>query len=97
LKEKACHSSIVVAAEGAKPVGGEMAGRKTFRLCPEIADSTALRRIKKHRDGCQVMYGHVQCGGPPYAFDRIPATRYAKAVELAAEGSSAIWSHKPPL
>ena len=104
-KKSCCNSSIVVVAEGAKPVGGEMA------VLEKDSSGYALRfagigncvgEAIKNQTGMEVrvtVLGHVQRGGSPCAFDRILATRYGvKAVELIAEGKFGhMVSYKPPL
>ncbi|HET7617587.1 MAG TPA: ATP-dependent 6-phosphofructokinase [Vicinamibacterales bacterium] len=85
--------SIVVAAEGAKPVGGratvvkEAQGEYVERLggigrvvAAQLEELTG----KETRD---VVLGHLQRGGTPTSFDRVLATRFgARAVELLMEG-----------
>ncbi len=86
--------SIVVAAEGAKPIGGEMVvGRRlednfeSIRLggignivAKQIEEETGM-------ESRVTVLGHLQRGGTPTAFDRILATRYgAGAVNLVMEG-----------
>jgi 6-phosphofructokinase 1 len=85
--------SIVVVAEGAKPVGGSAAvkladagdghprlGGAGERLASELAP-----RIE-HELRVTVL-GHLQRGGSPVPFDRILATRFGqRGAELAAEG-----------
>jgi len=84
--------SLVVAAEGAKPEGGEMVVRKVIK---ESTDQLRLGGIGQQladqieeRCGieCRVtVLGHLQRGGSPTAFDRILGTRFGvKAVELVA-------------
>jgi 6-phosphofructokinase 1 len=87
------HFSIVVCAEGALPVGGEMTvveqgqpGREA-RL-GGIADKVA-REIQKRtgKESRSLVLGHLQRGGTPTAFDRLLSLRYgAAAVRLAEEG-----------
>ena len=86
--------SIVVAAEGATPIGGEMVIQKM------IEDSTDPIRLggignvlAKQVESCSGMesramvLGHLQRGGSPTPFDRILATRLgAGAVELVMSG-----------
>jgi len=86
--------SIVVVAEGAKPVGGSVAvkvadagdghprlGGAGERLAGELSP-----RIE-HEIRVTVL-GHLQRGGSPVPFDRILATRFGQhAAELAAAGS----------
>jgi len=86
--------SIVVVAEGAKPLGGQLiVGRRVEGspdpirlggisgiLSTQIEDRTGLET--RH-----VVLGHLQRGGSPTAADRILATRFgAEAVRLVAEG-----------
>jgi 6-phosphofructokinase 1 len=81
--------SIVVAAEGAKPVGGGLtvqtaaSGEYVERLGGVGARITeALQRLTG-KEARSVVLGHLQRGGSPTAFDRMLATRFgARAVEL---------------
>ncbi|MET0552307.1 MAG: ATP-dependent 6-phosphofructokinase, partial [Vicinamibacteria bacterium] len=87
------HFSMVVCAEGAMPVGGEM----TLLEKPEpgrearlggVADKVA-REIEKRtgKETRSLVLGHLQRGGMPTAFDRILSLRFgAAAVRLAEEG-----------
>jgi len=83
--------SIVVAAEGAKPMGGEMTIEKMLkgrpepvklggigaRLCNELEQLTGIETRA-------TVLGHLQRGGSPLTNDRILATRYGvSAVEAA--------------
>lgn len=103
-KKAGSKSSIIVVAEGAKPVGGEMAVRE------KAADGYALRLggmgdivgegISK-RTGFEVrvtVLGHLQRGGSPCPYDRLLATRYgAAAVELVAQKKfGEMVSYQPP-
>ena len=86
--------SIVVVAEGAKPVGGtvsllkaasgeysERLGGIGVRITPELERLTG-------KEARTVVLGHLQRGGSPTSFDRILATRFgAHAVEMLHEGS----------
>jgi 6-phosphofructokinase 1 len=85
--------SIVVVAEGAKPVGGkvsvvrEASGEYVERLGGIGARVAA--EIEKHtsKETRYVVLGHLQRGGAPTSFDRTLATRFgARAVELILEG-----------
>ena len=81
--------SIVVVAEGAKPVGGrvslvqaataeyvERLGGMGARVAAEL--ETLTGKETRH-----VVLGHLQRGGAPTSFDRVLATRFgARAVEL---------------
>jgi 6-phosphofructokinase 1 len=85
--------SIVVVAEGAKPVGGkvsvveEASGAYVERLGgigARVADELETLTGKETRF---VVLGHLQRGGAPTSFDRMLATRFgARAVELVLNG-----------
>lgn len=85
--------SIVVVAEGAKPVGGTHVVRAAAKpgiverlggVGQHVADSLETMTGKECR--CVVL-GHLQRGGSPTPFDRVLATRFgAKAVELVRRG-----------
>jgi 6-phosphofructokinase 1 len=86
--------SIVVVAEGASPVGGEMSVIKRAedgyvlrlggignKVGEEIATRTDL-------DVRVAVLGHIQRGGSPIPFDRTLATRFGVAAsDLAAQGT----------
>lgn len=82
--------AIVVAAEGARPVGGEMIyqakeeGREP-RL-GGIAESVAreLNRLTSHETRSLVL-GHLQRGGQPTPADRLLSTRFGAAAVRAIE------------
>jgi phosphofructokinase-like protein len=85
--------SIVVVAEGAKPVGGkasvikqassefvERLGGNAVRVAAELETLTG-------KETRSVVLGHLQRGGAPTSFDRLLATRFgARAVELLLDG-----------
>jgi ATP-dependent phosphofructokinase / diphosphate-dependent phosphofructokinase len=85
--------SIVVAAEGAKPVGGthsviaaaaddrvERLGGIGTRVATELEEMTG-------KESRSVVLGHLQRGGAPTSRDRMLATRFGgKAVELLLAG-----------
>jgi 6-phosphofructokinase 1 len=85
--------SIVVAAEGARPIGGthtvlkpaagsfvERLGGVGVRVAAELETLTG-------KETRSVVLGHLQRGGAPTSFDRTLATRFgARAVELLLEG-----------
>ncbi len=86
--------SIVVAAEGAKPVGGSTivarAGRADVaeKLGGVGAVVAAQLEQLTGKESRSVVLGHLQRGGAPTSFDRILATRFgARAVELLLEGT----------
>ncbi len=87
--------SIVVVAEGAAPLGGELtvrgpkeAGREIRlggvgeQVCQQIQEITG-------KESRAVVLGHLQRGGRPSSFDRLIALRFgAAAVRVLAEGKS---------
>jgi phosphofructokinase-like protein len=86
--------SIVVVAEGAKPLGGEMVVQK---IIEDSADPIRLggigNMIGNEIEKCTGMetrvtvLGHLQRGGSPTTFDRLLGTRYgAHAVKILMEG-----------
>jgi 6-phosphofructokinase 1 len=90
--------SIIVVAEGAKPVGGEMVVKKMvegsfepirlggigIKLADEIEGLTGI-------ESRAIVLGHIQRGGSPTAFDRILATRFGdKAVHLMLNGENGV-------
>jgi ATP-dependent phosphofructokinase / diphosphate-dependent phosphofructokinase len=85
--------SIIVVAEGARPVGGEDSVLAPARGGHEkrlggAADRLA-RELAEHVDHevRTTVLGHVQRGGSPAAFDRLLATRFGTAaVDLVAAG-----------
>ena len=85
--------SIVVVAEGAKPIGGKLTIREEAHagyverlggvgiiVADQLEDMTG-------REARCVVLGHLQRGGGPTAFDRVLATRFGgAAVELIRRG-----------
>jgi phosphofructokinase-like protein len=85
--------SIVVVAEGAKPVGGkvslvrEASGEYVERLGGIGALVAADIEKRTGKETRSVVLGHLQRGGAPTSFDRMLATRFgARAVELILNG-----------
>jgi 6-phosphofructokinase 1 len=85
--------SIVVVAEGAKPVGGAVSlvksasGEYSERLGGVAARLTSDLERLTGKEARTVVLGHLQRGGSPTSFDRLLATRFgARAVELLHEG-----------
>jgi 6-phosphofructokinase 1 len=85
--------SIVVVAEGAKPVGGSVSivraaqGEYVERLGGVAARITPALETLTGKEARTVVLGHLQRGGSPTSFDRILATRFgARAVELLMAG-----------
>jgi ATP-dependent phosphofructokinase / diphosphate-dependent phosphofructokinase len=86
--------SIVVVAEGARPVGGavtlveQASGGHSERLGGVGALVAAALSQKMGKETRSVVLGHLQRGGAPTAFDRVLATRFGgKAVELISRQS----------
>lgn len=98
--------SIVVAAEGAKAVGGSAVVREAARagyverlggVGAQLA--VALESMTNKEARCVVL-GHLQRGGAPTAFDRVLATRLGgKAVELLRRGvfGKMVANHPPDI
>lgn len=85
--------SIVVAAEGAKPIGGNVtllkaAEKGSLERLGGIGEIVANElETLTGKETRSVVLGHLQRGGNPTAFDRQLATRFgSKAVELLLEG-----------
>jgi 6-phosphofructokinase 1 len=85
--------SIVVVAEGAKPVGGEAtileaaSAGHVERLGGVGAVLGAALQTHTGKETRSVVLGHLQRGGAPTAFDRVLATRFGgKAVEVLRRG-----------
>jgi phosphofructokinase-like protein len=85
--------SIVVVAEGAKPIGGNLTIREEAKAGyverlggVGIVVAEQLEEMTGRESRCVVL-GHLQRGGGPTAFDRVLATRFgAAAVELIRRG-----------
>ncbi|MGI6092600.1 MAG: 6-phosphofructokinase [Veillonellaceae bacterium] len=95
-KEQGKLFSIIVVAEGAKPVGGELVGTAAATGSSEkirlggIGEKLAkeIEILGNVETRCTVL-GHLQRGGSPTAFDRVLATRYGTAViECLLQGKS---------
>jgi 6-phosphofructokinase 1 len=98
--------SIVVVAEGARPLGGDVSvlqhahgqyaerlGGIGYKLAAELADRTG-------KEARTTVLGHLQRGGTPTAYDRVLATRFgARAVDLARRGDfgKMVASHPPDI
>ncbi|MEZ4749829.1 MAG: ATP-dependent 6-phosphofructokinase [Bdellovibrionota bacterium] len=86
--------SIVVVAEGAKPLGGEQTVSRIIEDSPEpvrlggVAHQVALDLEKlTGRTSRAIVLGHLLRGGSPDAFDRILAGRFgAAAVDAVVKG-----------
>jgi 6-phosphofructokinase 1 len=96
---------IIVAAEGAKPLGGQLTVRAQKALGREepllggiaewVAREVGERTGKETRT---LVLGHLQRGGSPTPFDRLLALRYgAAAVRFLAEGKrNVLVAYQPP-
>lgn len=86
--------SIIVVAEGAKSVSGEMVVKNVVEDSPDpIRLGGAAEQVSNELEelvGLEsraTVLGHIQRGGTPTAFDRNISTRYGNAaLELAMEG-----------
>lgn len=86
--------SIVVVAEGAKPIGGNLTVAKMIKDSPDPIRLGGIAHVLAEqimqRTGLEAratVLGHLQRGGPPMALDRLLATELGfHAVELAAKG-----------
>jgi len=85
------HFSIVVAAEGARPAGGEEVVQERRKpgavdrlggIGDQVAREIAERTGKETRT---VVLGHLQRGGSPTTFDRLLALRFGAAAVRAVE------------
>ena len=92
--EMGARFSIVVAAEGARPVGGKATvlkaaqGEYVERLGGVAAVVASQLEKLTGKETRSVVLGHLQRGGTPTSFDRILATRFgSRAVELLLEGT----------
>lgn len=78
--------AIIVVAEGAKPLGGEMVskeekevGRGEVHLGGIASRVAEAINEKTGRDTRSVVLGHIQRGGTPTTFDRLIALRFGAA------------------
>jgi len=96
---------IIVAAEGARPIGGQLTTREVSAVGRQepllggvaewVAREVARRTGKETRT---LVLGHLQRGGSPTPFDRLVALRYgAAAVRFLAEGRrNVLVAYHPP-
>ena len=86
------HYSIVVVAEGAAPLGGQVLGKAQEAgrnvLLGGIAEQVAAAiTVQTGKETRHLVLGHLQRGGHPTAFDRLLSLRFgAAAVRLIAAG-----------
>ncbi len=96
--------SIVVVAEGAKAVDGQLSiiqaaqGRGVERLGGAGSKCASALEKMTGKETRYVVLGHLQRGGAPTAFDRTLATRFGgKAVELLRSGQFGVMvANHPP-
>ena len=96
--------SIVVVAEGAVPVGGEVSVVEpaTDGRLARLGGLGALVAVRLEeltgKEARSVVLGHLQRGGGPTSFDRVLATRFGgKAVELIMAGHfGQMVANRPP-
>ena len=85
-ERRGSHFSIVVAAEGARPIGGDATFKEPGRLggvAERVAEVIGERTGKETRT---VALGHLQRGGSPTAFDRLLGLRFgAQAIRAVAQ------------
>ncbi len=87
--------SIVVVAEGAKPVGGDVTISKIIKDSPEQVRLGGIsHRVAAEleeltgREARAIVLGHLLRGGPPEGFDRILASRFGvAAVKAVVDGN----------
>ena len=85
-KEKGKKFSIIVAAEGARPIDGEMVVKTRLegRTDPVVLGGIGAK-VADDLEGLigletrVTVLGHIQRGGSPNAYDRVLATRYGTA------------------
>lgn len=86
--------AIVVVAEGAKPLGGDVVVSKVVENSPDPIRLGGIANVVAAQleelvglEARATILGHIQRGGSPTANDRILSTRYgAHAVELLMQG-----------
>jgi len=98
--------AIIVIAEGAKPKGGTVAGRKSDeigRANLQLGGAGLRLQEELKQIGCEedvrvTILGHLQRGGTPVAYDRILATQFGvKAFEMVlAEDYGKMVAYKHP-
>jgi 6-phosphofructokinase 1 len=92
-EKKGKHFTLIVAAEGAKPAGGDYVtsgGQQQNREARLGGISAVVAAEVEKRTGKEtrvIVLGHLQRGGSPTYMDRVLCTLFgAKAVELITEG-----------
>lgn len=93
-KERGRNYSIIVVAEGAKPLGGEMSVKSTVSDSPDSlrlggAGEHVARELERLTgiESRSTILGYIQRGGNTGPYDRILSTEYGSmAMQLALEG-----------
>ncbi|MBC7765203.1 MAG: 6-phosphofructokinase [Hyphomonadaceae bacterium] len=93
-KDNGKEFGIVVVAEGAKSLTGEMVVNQVVENSPDPIRLGGVANVVANQleklvglESRATILGHLQRGGSPSAFDRILSTRYGvRAVELVMEG-----------
>ena len=82
--------SIVVVAEGAKPVGGDVTVRKILEYSPDKIRLGGISHLVADqlealtgREARAIVLGHLLRGGSPVAFDRVLASRFGMSAVKA--------------
>ena len=86
--------TIVVIAEGAKPIGGERAIQDIVETSPDPIRLGGISRVLQHQleehvdsEIRSTILGHTQRGGTPTAFDRVLATAFGSyAAAMVRDG-----------
>ncbi|OHB56335.1 MAG: 6-phosphofructokinase [Planctomycetes bacterium RBG_13_44_8b] len=86
--------SIIVAAEGAREIGGEIVIAKKLQFSPDPIRLGGIAHVlvaeisgQTELDCREVILGHVQRGGTPTPFDRVLATNFGHfAIEILMKG-----------
>jgi phosphofructokinase-like protein len=91
------HFSIVVVAEGARPLGGSMVTQGPAEVGREVRlggiGEQVAHQIEERtgKEARNLVLGHLQRGGSPSAFDRVVAQRFgAAAVRVVASGQHSV-------
>ncbi|MDD2717916.1 MAG: 6-phosphofructokinase, partial [Candidatus Wallbacteria bacterium] len=95
-EKKHRHFSIVVVAEGAKPIGGELSVvSKELGRAEKLggAGEIVAKQLQEltGKETRTVVLGHLLRGGSPTTFDRLIALRFGSAaIRALAEGKSGV-------
>ena len=98
------HFTIVVVAEGAKPIGGEMATIGEKEIGREVRLGGVAERVAREvekrtgKESRSLVLGHLQRGGAPTTFDRLLSLRFGTAAvrTLAAGMTGVMVALDPP-